>query len=117
MAPKPIYEKCQAQLLALLADARRQNVPFEEAWAEAVRPGKPMVMTNSRTKPAGALVLPSDREARRIELHALTDPAVREAWRRGYERLPATSSDAALVALLAFLPDLAGFEPKVRVAA
>ncbi len=71
-------------------------------------------MTTDPNPPA-TMLWPTDRPARRLEYEAITDPAVREVWRRSYERLPATSSDAAVVVLLDLIADVHDHGRECRV--
>jgi hypothetical protein len=92
MAPPQTYPKPHRQLGVLMVLARRRGLTFEEFWREAVRPGLPLVMTNTPEPPAGAVRWPSDRNDR-VESE--------QAWRRAYNREPPTRAENAL----AFLAD------------
>jgi hypothetical protein len=107
MAPRPTYTKPHKQLLRLMAQARRRGLSFEEAWEEAMRPGRGVVMTNTPNPPAGAVRWPTDWNDRSEWMAALLgteepdENGVREAWERAYKReAPARGENA-----LAFLAD------------
>lgn len=97
MAPQPTYEPPHVQLGRLLLAARRRGLSFDEAWNEAVRPGKTVVMTNTPNPPAGAVRWPSDRNDR-VTWQAATLDA-KDGWRRAYDREPPSKQEAALALL------------------
>lgn len=97
MAPQPTYDPPHVQLGRLMVQARRRGLSFDEWWEEAVRPHKPLVMTNTVDPPEGAVRWPSDRNPRvdwQVAIHGS-----REGWRRSFERRPPTVQEAALTLL------------------
>lgn len=97
MAPARRYAPPIQQLVGLLATARRRGLTFEEAWVEALRPHKSIVMSTTPNAPATALRWPTDkleREAWRLALQSS-----RAVWQRAYEGAPVTRQERALVAL------------------
>lgn len=106
MAPQPTYDPPHQQLGRLMVLARRRGLDFEAWWEEAVRPGRPLVMTNSQHPPVGAVRWPSDRNPRVEWLAAIV--GTKEAWRRAFERETPTPQEAALSLLSPALDALAG---------
>lgn len=97
MAPPRLYSPPHLQLAELLAAARARGLSFVEAWDEAFRPGKAVVMSNMATAPVGALRWPSDRSDRLAWQAALLES--RDGWRRAYEREEPTRPERAVTNL------------------
>lgn len=101
MAPPRRFESPHEQLVSLLVEARCEGLAFEAAWDRAIRPGKRMVMTNTRGAPYGALLWPTDSSDRIAWKAAIVES--RDAFRRAYERRPATLRERSVVVLLGVL--------------
>lgn len=106
MAPPALYDRPHVQLVRLLADARRRGLSFGEAWVEAIRPGKAIVMTTTVAAPATAIRWPTDRFDREAWRNAIVGS--RESWRRAYYGDPPSSSELAVVMLSELLHGLEG---------
>lgn len=109
MAPPRLYELPNEQLVRLLREARGRALSFDEAWEEAMRPDKSIVMSTSRGAPAGAVRWPTDRSDREAWRWALVSS--KEGWRRAYEMQPMTPQERAISELagaLQALDDTAG---------
>lgn len=94
MAAKRLYDPPNVQLVELLREARSQGLDFTTAWLLAVRPGKSIVMSNSKNPPAGAIRWPTDRSDREAWRGAILSSA--EGWRRAYDREPPAARERAL---------------------
>jgi hypothetical protein len=97
--------------------ARARGRDFEDFWLEAVRPGEPPITTRKLGPngemddiPVGAVIWPSDTADRAVE-QAATE-AMKEAWRRAYNREPETPGDRAIKGLYGLLieQDTGGIE-------
>jgi hypothetical protein len=109
------------QLLELARQAQEEGLSFDEFWDRAVPPPEALVDRRSgepkrdaegeiETKPSrvlprvgeenppvGAVLWPNDTRERRDSYHATV--AIREHWRRAYEREPDSRSERALRAI------------------
>lgn len=94
MAPRPIHDPPHVQLVRLGRLARERGLSFDEFWAEAVREGKSLVMTNHPAPPEGAVRWPTDQKDRRAWVYAIR--STRDAWRRTYEREESPVCERAL---------------------
>ena len=112
MAPPRRYAPPIEQLVLLLRDARERGLTFPEAWAEALRPDLPIVMSNARSAPVTALRWPTDKTEREAWRDALSSS--KETWERAYEERPVTRSEAALVLLWRELAGEESTEPMRR---
>lgn len=88
----------------MLAESRDAGLGFEEAWALAVRPGERLTFTNTPAPPHGAIRWPTDSKVRIVERAAILE--TKDAWRRAYERRPATRRERSVVVLAQALEDL-----------
>lgn len=102
MAPLPTYEAPHKQLGRLMVLARRRGLCFESWWEEAVRPGRTMVMVTHARPPSGAVLWPTDRNAR--EEWRVAIMGSQEGWRRAFERAAPSRAEEAI----AFLGDALG---------
>lgn len=86
------------RLLALRA--RRLDVPFDEWWEAAVRPGRPpmMMSTPLEERPAGCVLWPTDSADRNL-WRAATDEA-RGGWRRAYANDTPSPAEQGLIMLM-----------------
>lgn len=116
MAPPVRHPSVIQQLGGLLAASRRAGLDFSEAWELAIRPGQGMVLTNHWDPPEGVVRWPTDSNDRTVQRRAVE--ATRDAWRRSYERRPATARESAVARLVELLAELERFagERKVREA-
>lgn len=98
MAARQRYPAVHEQLVVLAQAARDGGLSFDVWWDAAVRPGRPPVTwrTDPAFRPGGCVVWPNDTADRQVALAVHGDPVVVEAWRRAYDRLPATRRDSAL---------------------
>lgn len=110
MAPPLRYPSPAKQLVTLGQIARAQGRSFDDFWQEAVRPGMPPVTTRKLGPngelddiPTGAVIWPSDTADRAIEQGATE--ALKEAWRRAYDREPETPADRGIKALYAIITE------------
>lgn len=94
MAPPVQYERPNEQLVRLLSDAKRRGLTFGEAWEEALRPGRSIVMSNTAAAPATAVRWPTDRMDRDAWRSAILRS--REGWRRAFYDEPPTRGEEAL---------------------
>lgn len=110
------YEPAYRQLLALAIEAREEGLPFPEFWDRAIRPGLRVITWKvpEARRPHGCVVWPNDTLERRIARASVLE--VRDAWRRAYDREPATRGERALT-LLSPLLDAATDAAPVLVAA
>lgn len=99
-------------LVAALAECRRLGLDFEEAWAETVREGKPLVMTNHPDPPPHAVRWPTDRWARQESWAAIT--STKDTWARAYYRLPPTAAERAVIGLFDLLEAVSQKTPETR---
>lgn len=83
MAPAPTHIAPHTQLCRLAIVARRRGLSFAEFWSEAIREGLPIVMTNTKSPPGGAVRWPTDKTDRDAWIGAIT--STRDSWRRSYE--------------------------------
>lgn len=97
MAPRPTYDSPHTQLLRLATIARRRGLSFEEFWSEAVREGKPLVMTNHPKPPEHCVRWPTDRNDRLSWAQAIAD--TKDGWRRTYERIEPLPRERAVAVL------------------
>lgn len=93
------YEPAHRQLRTLLAEAREEGLSFEAAWNRAVRPTFKLVTTDDlmEARPSQCVVWPADTRSRQLIRAACLDN--KEAWERGYLRVPATPAEQALMQL------------------
>jgi hypothetical protein len=94
MAPQAVHAPPHQQLVELGKRARDRGLTFAEFWTEAVREGLPLIMTNHKSPPAGAVRWPTDRNDRRAWMGAIV--TTRESWQRNYERLECPPHERAL---------------------
>jgi hypothetical protein len=106
MAPPTLYRRPNEQLVALLASARGDGLSFEQAWKRAVRPDRPLVLTNAEDPPYGAVMWPTDSADRNAWRTAIL--AMKDEHRRAYERRPQTVRERSVVILIEILGG--GFE-------
>lgn len=97
MAPPSTYESPQVQLGRLMLAARRRGQDFEDFWAEAVREGRSLVMTNHKNPPPNCVRWPTDRNDRQAWQFAIMQ--TKDAWRRAYERIEPTPAERAMAVL------------------
>jgi hypothetical protein len=84
-------------------------VPFEVFWQRALRPGEPLVTTESvrsEDPPLGAIVWPKDSADRAIAQAAIR--GTEEGWRRAYEGVPPNQGEIALTVLNQLAVEAAG---------
>jgi len=93
------YAAPHEQILVLAIEARREGVPFEEFWQRAVRPNstEKLITTKTVEPPPDAVVWPYDSADRNLAIGATA--AVKENWRRAYERQEPTRGELAFAAL------------------
>jgi hypothetical protein len=89
------YTQPHVQLGRLMVAARRRGLSFEEWWAEAVRPGRPVVMVTDLDPPAHCVRWPTDRMDQRAWQEAIL--SAKDGWRRAYNREPPTAAERALL--------------------
>lgn len=107
MAPPRLYRQPYEQLIESLAESRRMGLRFEEAWACAIRPGKPLILANAPNPPNGAVRWPTDSSDRIAWQEAFK--GIKDDLRRAYDRRPSTARERAVVHLARVLtPDAAG---------
>lgn len=97
MAPPPTHLQPHVQLTLLAIAARRRGLSFEAFWREAIREGKPPVMTNRADPPSGCVRWPTDTNERVSWQKAIGE--MREGWRRAYEREEPTPGEQAVLML------------------
>lgn len=73
------------------------GLSFEEAWLLAVRPGKRMVLSNTRDAPPGCVRWPTDSGERVAWRNALIE--LRDVFRRAYQGRPMTVREESAVKL------------------
>lgn len=97
------YEPAHRQLRRLLADARQEGLTFDQAWKRAIRPGCKLVTTDDpiEDRPEDCVVWPKDTRSRQLIRVAVLE--AEDAWRRGYDREPATPAERALIQLAGWL--------------
>lgn len=98
MAPPRLYQLPNEQLVELLRGSRDAGLSFEQAWQRAVRPGRPVVMTNTKDAPAGAVRWPTDSSDRIAWQEAIS--GAKDAFRRAYQQRPATRREEAVSVLV-----------------
>lgn len=100
MAPPRLYELPHEQLVRLLAQSRREGLSFDQAWVRAMRPGRRMVLTNTREAPLDCVRWPTDSTERIAWQGALK--GVRDVFRRAYQgrRMTVREESAANLALV-----------------
>ena len=93
------YEPAHRQLRRLMTEAREEGLTFDEAWERAIRPACKLVTTETphEERPDDCVVWPKDTDSRRLIRTAVLEG--KEAWRRGYDREPATPAELALIRL------------------
>lgn len=93
------YEPAHRQLRRLLAEARREGLSFDAAWLRAIRPGAKLVTTDAEheKRPGDCVVWPKDSRSRQLIRVAVLES--KDAWRRGYDREPASPAERALIQL------------------
>jgi hypothetical protein len=98
MAARAKYPTPHAQLGALMVEARREGLTFQEFWERAVRPDRSPVVwrTPVADRPVGCVVWSNDTAIRAADREVYRDARVRDGWRRAYERLPERRRDTAL---------------------
>jgi len=111
VAPARTYLPADEQIVPLLAAARRKGLSFDESWLIVVEGGGRMVMTNDPRPPPLAIRWPTDRD-NRIDSYAAIQ-GTKEAYRRAFEREPATAADRAVLALFGMLGEPSAIAPAV----
>lgn len=118
------------QLVLLAVQAREEGLSFDEFWERAVPTQEPIrhktsgrVLTDAEGRPRlrpcrvlprvgeeapGAVLWPRDTRDRRDAYEATC--AMKEGWRRAYEKEPPTPAERAMSALRPFLAALADSE-------
>lgn len=74
--------------------ARRRGLTFDQWWAEAMRPGQPLVMVTHPSPPAGAVRWPTDRNDRVTWQSALN--GAKDGWRRAFEQRDPSPAERAV---------------------
>jgi hypothetical protein len=97
VAPPTTYDPPHVQLGRLMLLARRRGLSFEAWWAEAVRPGLPIVMVNHPSPPPGCVRWPTDRNDRVTWMFAINGS--KDGWRRAFNREAPSGPEAALALL------------------
>lgn len=97
MAPPRLYELPHEQLVRLLQESKVEGLSFGEAWERAVRPGKRMVLANTRDAPEGCVRWPTDSKERVAWRGALLE--LRDHFRRAYQGRPMTTREESAVKL------------------
>ena len=94
------YPAAHEQLRELAVRARREGLSFDAFWERAVRPKATPVTWNMPPdeRPAGAVVWPSDSQDRATSRGATL--GAKAAWKRAYNRAPATRADRAAAHLV-----------------
>jgi hypothetical protein len=106
MAPAPTYLTPARQMVELAHAARARGLSFDEWWAEAVRPGRALMLTTSpvEKRPVGCVLWPSDSYEARIWREATH--SAKAGW-----QLEPSASERALIVLGPALMALASDEP------
>lgn len=112
MAPRRLYRLPNEQLVDLLREAREEGLSFQVAWLRAVRPGKPVVMTNTQDPPAGAVRWPTDSSDRIAWQAAIA--GAKDGFRRAYECRPTTRRERAVSELVDVLIGAADRRDRAR---
>jgi hypothetical protein len=97
VAPPRRHAAPESQIVALLAECRRRGYSFDAAWHATVLGGGRLVLNNDRRPPELAIKWPTDPPTRREVFEAITQ--TQDAYRRAYDREPATAADLAVLAL------------------
>lgn len=106
MAPPVRYRTPAEQMGDLALEARARGMTFEEWWEESVRVARrPItVSTPLAARPPACVLWPTDSGECRAWRAAIAESE--EAWRRAYERLPATPGEVSLARLRPVLKQL-----------
>lgn len=101
------YPPTHEQLLELAREAKREGLSFAAFWQRAMRPGRTAVTwaVAPERRPEGCVIWPRDTTDRNISIAATL--GAREGWRRSYQGLPPTRTEAALARLQPMLAELA----------
>lgn len=110
MPARQRYLAPHEQLRALGMKAQRRGVTFEDFWQQALRPGEPLVTTETvktiSPSPIHAIVWPKDSGDRANAMAAIR--GTEEGWRRAYEGVPPNNGEVALTVLNQLAVEAAG---------